>query len=227
MTPIYYVAVSLFLTGVVLSSGPCLVTCGPIMVSFIGSYSNSVRSGLKIYLIFCLTRILSYGLIGLITGFAGEYFLNEIYQTKYVNYLYLFFGVFILIVAIVAFISKLQINEKCRAKKNSFSKSMFLNAAIFGLGIGFWPCPPLLGVLSSILLLSNNIWKGFFYAVSFGMGTIVSPLAILSLFASSLDRFFQKVPKILRLIKIVFSILLLLIGMRIIYVALTSKIKIT
>jgi len=218
MTPIYYVAFSLFLTGIALSSGPCLITCGPLLVSYIASQANSVRNGIKIYFFFCLARVLAYGMIGILIGMAGHLFLDKIYQSKIVNYVFLAFGIFILFVGLSILIGKYNWDNKvCKRFENVFTKNKILNALIFGLGFGFSPCPPLLGVLANILLMSNTVWKGFLYSIAFGLGTIVSPLLLLAFFASSLDKIFKKSPKLLIYIRFICGLIIVFLGSQIIY----------
>ena len=78
------------------------------------------------------------------------------------------------------------------------------NVVILGLAYGILPCAPFLGVLSYIGLVSKNWMQNVAYAVSFGAGTFVSALLLVSLAAGAVPGLMKKnngvVPKIVRVL---------------------------
>jgi len=63
------------------------------------------------------------------------------------------------------------------------------NIVILGLIIGLLPCAPLLAMFSYIGLVSHVWFSSFLYALSFGLGTFLSPLILLVILAGLIPRF--------------------------------------
>ncbi len=60
---------------------------------------------------------------------------------------------------------------------------------ILGLIIGLLPCAPLLAIFSYIGLVSRLWSSNLLYTLSFGLGTFISPLLLLVIFAGLIPRF--------------------------------------
>jgi len=65
-------AAELFLNGLALGLGPCMVFCLPILVPFIAGTRRGWLEGLKATLAFSLSRLAAYTLLGLLAGLSGE-----------------------------------------------------------------------------------------------------------------------------------------------------------
>ncbi len=70
------------------------------------------------------------------------------------------------------------------------AKSMIL----LGILIGVSPCLPLLGALTTIAGWAKGPFVGAFWGLSFGLGTILSPLIILALVAGGLGKLLSLKP---------------------------------
>jgi len=220
MTPLYQVLFGLMVMGFAVSSGPCLVTCGPLLSSYIAAQSHSIKDGIKLYLVFSLIRLFSYAVLGALLGALGRLFLENIYAHHLFRYVVILFGILIAAIGIGIIVNKFSHSHICTRIGTMATKSNTRNMIIFGLGIGFSPCPPLLGALSYILIISDTVGKGVLYAVSFGIGTILSPLLLCAFFASTFTVLCRRYPRVLSGIRIVGGIVLMLFGFQVIWGAL-------
>jgi sulfite exporter TauE/SafE len=183
---------SLFLSGIFLGSGPCLVSCGPFLVSFISGASKDFKESFRIWSIFSLTRIFAYTVLGFIAGLFSQEVVYRIYQGNFGRYLLIFGGIFLCFIGMVMILGGRKQNRICRVLEEGFIKRGIKSAAIFGLVIGFIPCAPLLAILSYIVLISGSWSKGMLYSFSFGLGTLISPLIILIFLASLVPKMLDK-----------------------------------
>jgi len=60
--------------------------------------------------------------------------------------------------------------------------------AILGMLIGVLPCAPLIGILSYITMTSTHYMQGILMAAAFGLGTAISPLALLAMAAGAIPK---------------------------------------
>jgi len=207
---------SLFLTGIFLGSGPCLISCGPFLVSFVAGAKKNYRESLGIWLIFSLTRLFAYLVLGIIAGFFSQEIVYRIYQGNTGLYLLLFGGVFILLIGLVIFWGGNKQLKICRILEERFVKRGIKSTIIFGLVIGFLPCAPLLAVLSYVVLVAGSWHKGLIYSLSFGLGTLISPLIVLVLLASMVPKLFSENAKFMKLFQKICGLIIILLGLELI-----------
>jgi len=187
--------ITFFLFGLSFGSGPCLGSCGPILMSYIvGTGKNTLKSIFS-YLLFSLSRICVYTLLGLLIFFLGR-LLAESLLERISKYIFLSGGGFVIIVGMLMILGVRTELGLCPL----FLKNFFLrdkkNIVILGLIVGFLPCAPLFAVFSSSALISKNWVSYLWYIVSFGLGTMFSPLLFLVVFAGCLSKIFlnKKIP---------------------------------
>jgi sulfite exporter TauE/SafE len=203
----------LFVSGLILGSGPCLAFCAPILTGFVAIYKPSLKKALISYLSFSSAKLVSYIIIGAACGaFSG--LLKSSFFMSYLNIINIALGVFVLLIGILTFVSKEPLSSKCCF---FLAKGDLTNASILGLLAGFSPCLPLLGILNYIIIISRSPWDGLFYAFIFGLGTSISPVILLVGLSGKLAGNFSNCNKIKILIKIVSSLLLIYLGARIIF----------
>src|SRR3989338_1088242 len=133
------IAISLFLTGIFLGAGPCLASCGPLLISYIAANAKSPRQALWYWFVFSIARIFVYVIFGIFLGIFGEFFLHHIYPTHIGRYILISGCVFIVGIGIV-----MLLKNKPQPKICSSNTSIF----VFGLTLGVIPCAPILGILS-------------------------------------------------------------------------------
>ncbi|MGD9015341.1 MAG: sulfite exporter TauE/SafE family protein, partial [Candidatus Omnitrophota bacterium] len=71
------IILSLFLSGLFLGSGPCLATCGPILVSYIAATRQSLKQGMVVWLLFSLSRICIYLILSISIFGLGEFLVRQ------------------------------------------------------------------------------------------------------------------------------------------------------
>jgi len=207
------VAWSLFLTGIFLGVGPCLLSCGPLLVSYIAGTQKDTRGGLRTYLIFSATRMCVYAGFGVLAGFFGEMVLQRVLGSFALKIAFFIFGLFLFLLGLLIAIEKFSIGQKCCGliHKHLGSKDI-KNIIIFGLIVSFAPCLPLVAVLGYIALISDTWLKGVLYMFSFGLGTVLSPMIILSMGAGWLSDFIKSRQWVLRIVKVACGIILAYLG---------------
>jgi sulfite exporter TauE/SafE len=170
--------VDLFLTGIALGSGPCLYFCAPILLPYIAATQKGWLEGLKITLAFSFARVVSYVSLSLISATIGQYLIRRFYETQAGTIIYLTVGVFISLLGILIVIGKSLHLHFCPPFKGTAYEGI-KEMILLGLVVGFAPCLPLFGVLTYIAFHSQNFLHGALLGLSFGVGTIVSPLILL------------------------------------------------
>lgn len=202
----------LFLSGLILGSGPCIGFCAPVLAGFTASYKPSLKKALISYLFFSSGKLASYMILGALCGiFSG--ILKSIFFVNSLNTLNIVFGIFILLIGILT----LAFKEPLGSKYCLFLfRGNLSNAGILGLLAGFSPCLPLLGILDYITIVSHSPLEGLSYAFSFGLGTTVSPVILLVGLSGKLAGDFSDNHKIKTLIRVVSSLILIYLGSKII-----------
>ena len=120
-----------------------------------------------------------------LSRFAIEQLLGGLYR-----YVLILGGGFIIIIGLfLAFGKRLEFSFCQSLHKNLLEhdkKSIFT----VGLIIGLLPCAPLLSILSYVGLISRTWLVSLLYSLSFGIGTFVSPLILLTILAGIIPRLF-------------------------------------
>lgn len=180
-----------FLYGI----GPCTLSCAPLVVPLIMSTAKNTKHGIWLSLVFSLGRVLSYMLLGALTGFLG-YVLTQFISKRIL-------GIFLIILGILLFF---KIQNKCilKSKIKITSSSIALGTGfIYGLA----PCQPLIALLG-LTAASSSAITGLIMGIAFGIGTIVSPILVLGLFSG----WFAKQKEFKEIIPYVSGIFLIIIG---------------
>jgi sulfite exporter TauE/SafE len=137
-------------------------------------------------------------------------------------------GSFIILVGLfVCFGKQLELSCKCLMPQFAEKLSFFLqsdilekdvkSAIVLGLIIGLLPCAPLLAVLSYIGLISKSWVSSFWFSFSFGAGTFMSPLILLSIFAGWVPEFLkEKRANYLRIFSFFCGLIIIFLGIQLI-----------
>lgn len=180
---------SLFLLGLSFGSGPCLASCGPLLVAYIVGTKKDTLKGLVSYFIFSIARILAYLILGFLIFYLGS-FLTQRLLGNFARYIYILGGIYIISVGILMALGVRAETGFCRIlQKNVLEKD---KKSVFTLGfiIGLLPCAPLLALFSYLGLIYKSWTAVLLYIFSFGAGTLISPLLALVIFAGFLPRLF-------------------------------------
>jgi sulfite exporter TauE/SafE len=181
------VSLGLFVLGLSFGSGPCLVSCGPVFLSYLAGNSKNVAQSFLRYLVFSLSRISVYLTFSSLVFLLGS-FLAQRLLAGFEKLSFGIGGVFIILLGVLtAFGFKLQ-NSFCKALKANFLERDIKSMVLLGLVIGLLPCAPLIALLTYVGLTAGSLGKSVLYGLIFGLGTFFSPLLILSLAAGFIPR---------------------------------------
>jgi len=206
------IILSLFFLGLSFGWGPCVASCGPILISYVAGTKKGILKSISVYLIFSLSRIFVYLILGLLVFLAGRFF-TEQFLGGSSKYILIGGGIFIIIMGILVALGKrIEFKSWCRFQEKFLQRDK-KSILLFGLITGFLPCAPLLVVLSYIALVSKTWWQGLFLTFSFGLGTLLSPLILLVIFASLLPKFFVNLKEFyMRIFSFVCGLIIIFLG---------------
>jgi len=206
--------ISFFLLGLSLGSGPCMVSCGPLLLSYIAGTGKNIFKSIIVYLLFSLGRILAYVLLGFLIFRGGEMVIGM--NAGFSRYMYLAGGLFLILIgSLLALKGKIE-NKLCVNLQNFFIKKDIKTVLFFGLIIGFLPCAPLVSVLAYIALISKTWINSSLYSICFGLGTAFSPLLIVIVLAGLLPRLTGAREKLFRFLNLAGGLVIVILGLQLI-----------
>lgn len=200
--------IKLFLTGLTLGSGPCLLVCLPLLVPVLIGRAGNWRESLKLVLLFSAGRLVIYCLLGLLAFFAFQFFLS----TSLRFYFKLAVGIFIILNGFLPLLGK-KFPAYCQLIKRFSSLNFFLLGALIGL----LPCGPLLGVLTYIAAIAKNALTSLLWSFAFGLGTFISPLLLAGPLAGFFTAFLKKFPGWFFVLQILSALILFYFGLTVIF----------
>ncbi len=182
------IIISLFFTGLLFGSGPCIASCGPFLISYIAGTGKNIPKSITAYILFSSARISVYLILSLAILFSSK-FLVEKLLGDLSRYLFILAGATVTLIGLFLVLGKrLEFPSWQILHKNILGHDK--KSIIFlGLITGFMPCAPLLAILSYIGLISRSWFSSLLYSLSFGLGTFISPLILLTIFAGLIPRF--------------------------------------
>ena len=205
---IYY----LFVSGLILGSGPCLSLCAPVLVSYSAIHKKSLKDSFLSYLVFSLFKLIGYCLLGLLCA-LGIKIINSPLGQKYLDSIYLVVGFFITLIGLTTIFYK---GNKSNLVCGWIHKGNIRNVGILGLLIGLAPCLPLLGILNYIVLISDSSLSAIGFCIVFGLGTVVSPLFLMVMLSGSLSQVISKNNKLKIMIRVLCGGIIIFLGGKII-----------
>ncbi len=206
---------TLFLSGLLLGSGPCLASCGPLLISYICGRQKNIAGSIRAYLLFSAGRVLVYLVLGVGAYFGGLLFSRYISE-ELPRYLFLGSGAFIIIVGILVAIGKSLSFKTCQCGEKNFPQKDNLTLIILGVTIGILPCLPLASVLAYIGLVSKSWMQSFAYSLAFGLGTVVSPLLALAALAGVIPAAIKDNLKLRRIFHLLCGAVIVCLGIQLI-----------
>ncbi|MDO9573049.1 MAG: sulfite exporter TauE/SafE family protein [Candidatus Omnitrophota bacterium] len=216
--------IKIFIAGITLGNGPCLFTCLPIVLPYISGLPqldagpSGWKTGLKLTAIFSISRLFAYSLLGFLSVIFYRFIFGLIGPRNI--YLQLILGIFIMLIGLFYLLNVNQNfilgNPLCsflRAKLVGKSK---FNMVFLGLLIGFFPCAPLLAILTYIAATAKNSLWGFLAGFSFGLGTLATPLIPLGTLAGLFVDKIKKFSGAIIAIRLLSAAILIYFGVRLI-----------
>jgi sulfite exporter TauE/SafE len=208
-------ASALFLSGLLLGSGPCLASCAPLLISYLAATYKNIRQSLIAYLLFSAGRITVYLLLGLLVFLLGQFIIENL-SGLWAKYIFILAGLFIIGIGLLSVLPKNPGTKfSCRLQE-IFVKKDKKTLVLFGLIAGIAPCLPLLSVLYYIGLVAKSWRASLFYSFAFGLGTVFSPLLLLAIFSGLLPGILRNKPRINRILNLVCGIIVIILGVQLI-----------
>jgi len=165
----------LFVSGIILGSGPCVSFCAPILMSYTAVYKASLKRAVFSYLVFSACKVLGYMILGALCAiFVG--ILNSDKFSALLDVIYILMALFILFIGISTLFLKQPLTKKYCA---FLHRGNIRNVGILGFLVGLSPCLPLFGILNYIVIISKSGLDAIYYSLIFGLGTVISPLLLL------------------------------------------------
>lgn len=180
--------ISFFVLGLSFGSGPCLASCGPIILSYIVGTKKNILKGFLVYALFSLSRILVYLILGILFFIVGKFFLEGLIE-KFSRYLSIIGGAFIVLLGALTLIGRRIGVPVCGFLQKNLLEHDKKSVILLGLIFGLLPCAPLLAVYSYIGLMQKSLITSQLYILSFGLGSFFSPLILIVLFAGFIPQF--------------------------------------
>ncbi len=202
----------LFISGVILGSGPCLGLCAPLLASYTAVQKNSFQKAVFSYLTFSVFKLLGYAVLGIIF-FRGIRILNNWFSGRYADYIYFGLGCFIILIGVTTLVYPLKGAGKICAWLH---RGNVKNVGVLGFLVGLAPCLPLLGILDYVGIISRSGLEAAILALLFGVGTLFSPLLLLVVFTGGAAGRLSQNIKAKNIIRIAGGTILLVLGSRII-----------
>ncbi len=203
----------LFLTGLALGVGPCMMFCLPILLPYIAGTREGWLEGLKATMAFSLTRLAAYTVLGLIAGVSGEILTGLFGEGGYSLYIWVIGYLFVSFLGLLILLGGELKTPMPRFLTRHKLGDDLTSLIILGLLVGITPCGPLLGILTYITLSVKSPLSGAFHAFCFGLGaSIITPITLLGVVAGVVPRLIFKSPRISEMFKRSCGALLILLG---------------
>jgi len=210
------IIISLFLTGLLFGSGPCIASCGPFLITYIAGTKKSISKGVMVYILFSVARISVYVALSLGIFFLSRFAMEKILGGLY-KYVLILGGAFIITIGLfLAFGRRLEFSFWQSWHKNILERDKKSIVAV-GLVIGLLPCAPLLAILSYVGLVSRTWVSSLLYSFAFGIGTFVSPLVLLAILAGLIPHLFlQKKAIYSSIFSLICGLIIIFLGIQLI-----------
>ena len=137
------ILVAMFLTGLLFGSGACLISCGPVLVSYICATDKKVRQSLGAYFLFSLSRISMYIVLSACFFLIGEQAVDSLFA-DYGRYIYIAAGFFLALLGAYFIMGKRMELKPFNLVYKHIVKGDTKNMVILGAVYGLLPCGPFL-----------------------------------------------------------------------------------
>lgn len=211
------IILTLFVWGILFGSGPCLASCGPILISYAAGTKKDTFKSFLMYALFSVSRITVYVVLSLFIYFLGKFTVDK-FLGGISKYLFIGGGIFIILIGLLMILGKRWEYPLCSFLGKRILEQDKKSIVALGLIIGLLPCGPLLAVLSYIGLVSKSWMGSLLYGAAFGAGTFLSPLLLVTITTGFIAKLLKNRNLVFgRLIGIVCGLIIILLGAQLIY----------
>jgi len=211
---------TLFVTGLTLGISQCMLSCAPLLALYVAGTAEGWRAGFKAALIFSLSRLLAYTLLGALAGAIGMRLVNYFQEEAFVSWTQFGAAAFLLLLGILIIMGRNLHLHLCQYLSRHTLKNSTFSMALLGFLTGLAPyCAPFLGILTYIAFALRDIALGALCGLAFGLGAaLITPLLVIGPLAGILPKLFKN-PLLLETFKRASGVILLLLGVRLILTA--------
>ncbi|MCD6274252.1 MAG: sulfite exporter TauE/SafE family protein [Deltaproteobacteria bacterium] len=174
------------LLGITSGISQCTVVCAPFISTYVMGTRKGAAEGLKSFFVFSAGRVFMCSMLGLGAGYMGAAFTGMERNFKYGSIIY---GAALILTGSLMLMRPICVCRKSEDKKRLFaflSRRFAFNPTthlfVMGSALATIPCPPMGAMLLYSLNMQSIISCGIMMAL-FGIGTVVSPLAFISVAA--------------------------------------------
>ncbi|MDD2680090.1 MAG: sulfite exporter TauE/SafE family protein [Candidatus Omnitrophica bacterium] len=204
-----------FILGLSFGWGPCLASCGPLILAYVAGTGKNVLQGIGTYVLFSLSRIAVYLVLGLLFFFLGRLIFAKL--AFFYRPILGVAGVFVILLGALMLLDRNLDLAPCKFLHKNILEQDRKSIIILGLAIGILPCAPLVTILTYAGLTAKNAFENLFYIVSFGLGTSLSPLLILTGLTGLLPGFLKNVKRnYARLFNVICGLIIIITGWQLI-----------
>ena len=207
----------IILQGFVVGSGPCVLICAPVLIPYIAGTQKTWWGGLKATLVFSLTRLLVYVLLGALSGYIGSWLVKLFIASAFTYWVWTFGAGLIIALGLIIMVAGNFDSPVCGYLSRSFIKDPTTGMILLGLIVGVSPCLPLIGIMAEIAIFSANIFVGALYGLAFGIGTVISPMLLLGALAPVLPAGLLKKETSLKIFNFICGALMVMAGVYILF----------
>jgi cytochrome c biogenesis protein CcdA len=211
------ILLELFVSGLLVASGPCMLSCGPILVSYVSGTSKNALQSLLSYVLFSLGRFFIYAFLSAAVFSSGSAVASRaVFESNAA--LSLISGAVLVVIGLaVALNMRLALPIACRIQQFIFQRQQ-ANAVIIGVISGLAPCIPLLAVLGYIGLISKSWPQSVALTAVFCAGTTFSPLLFVAMASAGLASFVHnRQQKYLGLLRLLSGAVIVFFGLHLIW----------
>lgn len=171
------------------SYGPCLLSCMPVMVTYVTARQKGWRETVADITAFLSGRLFAYTILGAIAGLSGFY-LRRFIEADLRPYFNMAGGVISILLGIFVLMHKR--TPACECKEDGSKAYGFGGLLALGLLVGVSSCGPLTALLLEIALMSGSAIEGASYAFSFGLGTFLAGFIVIASLTGIFKGFVRK-----------------------------------
>lgn len=200
--------------GLSFGAGPCLASCGPILVSYLAGSKRNIPKGIVDYVLFSAARVLVYLVLGLGVFFLGRFVIGNL-LSGLSRYVLIIGGIFIILIGVFTAFDGVIKFQPCQSLYQRIFSSDTKNIFIIGLVVGLLPCAPLLAILSYVGITSRSVFEAILYSLFFGLGTALSPLILLVVITGLIPNWMAKQgAKPQRIFALISGLVIVFLGVR-------------
>jgi sulfite exporter TauE/SafE len=141
----------------------------------------------------------------------------NVFAEEAVKYLFFTAGAIIILIGAVMIAGKGRGGAFCSFLHRHMLEDDKKSVIVMGIVIGLLPCAPLIALFSYIFLVSKTIAHSVLYSIAFGLGTAISPLLILVIFAGLVPKLTAARERFSRIVTIVSGSIIVIMGLQLLW----------